>query len=85
MTLGHESHTINVGAYAAVSVFKLRSSERALDIPLDKAWSLGLLLVSEGTFAEGTFANASYLLLYNSNLQLSSNFYRARKPNLRLN
>lgn len=51
MTLGHESHTINVGAYAAVSVFKLRSSERALDIPLDKAWSLGLLLVSEGTFA----------------------------------
>ena len=80
MTLGHESHTINVGAYAAVSVFKLRSSERALDIPLDKAWSLGLLLVSEGTFA-----NASYLFLYNSNLQLSSNFYRARKPNLRLN
>ena len=51
MTLGHESHTINVGAYAAVSVFKLRSSERALDIPVDKAWSLGLLLVSEGTFA----------------------------------
>lgn len=90
---GRRSHAINEGAYAAFLVFKLRSSEWTLKIPLNKSWCVErifrnvsrepLQMMGERDWSDTR--STSFLLLYNSNSQLSSNSWITVRGLLQLN
>lgn len=84
--MGRTSHASNEGAYAAFFVFKLRSSEWTLKIPLNKSWCVGLIFrkstsLNGLTVSEGIFANdwwkglewyAEYLVFFVIQLQFAT-------------